>query len=139
MVKKKILIVDDEEGITRMIKLALEQTGHYEVTEVNKPLRALMIAWECLPDLIILDVMMPEINGGELAKLMKADRRLKETPIIFLTATLTREETEEAWLENVIYIRKPATLPELINGIEQSIDAAKLKKQASGEWVAGSQ
>ncbi len=139
MVKKKILIVDDEEGITRMIKLALEQTGHYEVTEVNKPMRALMTAWDCHPDLIILDVMMPDIEGRELAKLIKADRRLRDTPIIYLTATITREETEEQWLSNEIYIRKPATLPELINSIEQSIETAKMLKHSSGEWVAGSE
>ena len=139
MNKKKILIVDDEEGITRMIKLALEQTGHYEVCEENKPMRALMTAWNFQPDLIILDVMMPGIEGGELAKLLKADRRIKDVPIIFLTATITRAETDESWQENVIYIRKPATLPELINGIEQSIDAAKIKVKSSGEWVAGSQ
>lgn len=139
MNKKKILIVDDEEGITRMIKLALEQTGHYEVCEENKPMRALMTAWSFQPDLIILDVMMPGVEGSELAKLLKADRRIRDIPIIFLTATITRAETDESWQENVIYIRKPATLPELINGIEQSIDAAKVKAKSSGEWVAGSQ
>ncbi len=139
MVKKKILIVDDEEGITRMIKLALEQTGHYEVCEENKPMRALTTAWNFEPDLIVLDVMMPGMEGSELARLMKADRRIKDVPIIFLTATVSRQETEEAWQENVIYIRKPATLPELINGIEQSIETAKVSKSGDQEWVAGSQ
>ena len=139
MVKKKILIVDDEEGITRMIKLALEQTGHYEVCEENKPMRALTTAWNFEPDLIVLDVMMPGIEGPELAKLLKADRRVKDVPIIFLTATVTREETAESWQENVIYIRKPATLPELINGIEQSIETAKISKPGGQQWVGGSQ
>ena len=136
MIKKQILIVDDEEGITRMIKLALEQTGHYEVCEENKPMRALMTAWSFQPELIILDVLMPGMGGNELAKLLKADRRIKNVPIIFLTATVTREETDEAWQQNVIYIRKPATLPELLNGIEQSIEAAKMN--GPHEWIAGS-
>ena len=139
MMKKKILIIDDEEGITRMVKLALEQTGHYDVREENKPMRALTSAWDYQPDLIILDVIMPGMDGGEVAKLVKADRRLKDVPIVFLTATVTRDEAAEGWQQNVIYIRKPATLPELINGIEQSIEAAKLTKSDSGEWVGGSE
>jgi CheY-like chemotaxis protein len=138
MTKKKILLVDDEPGLTRMIKLTLEQTGHYEVLEENKPMRAMTTAWEFEPDLIVLDIIMPIMQGNELAKLIKTDRRLKEVPIIFLTATITPEEASEAWQENVIYIRKPATLPELINGIEQSIETAKMSK-ADKQWVAGSQ
>ncbi len=137
--KKKILIVDDEEGITRMIKLALEQTGHYEVYEENKPMRALTTAWSFQPDLIILDVMMPGMDGTEVAKLLKGDRRAKDVPIIFLTATVTRGETDDKWAENVIYIRKPATLPELINGIEQSIEAANASNGSGSQWIAGSQ
>ena len=139
MTKKKSLIVDDEEGITRMIKLALEQTGHYEVCEENKPMRALITAWTFQPDLIVLDVMMPGMEGTELAKLLKADRRIKNVPIIFLTATVTRGETDEEWAQDVIYIRKPATLPELINGIEQSIETAKLTNSSGSQWIAGSQ
>ncbi|HLX61770.1 MAG TPA: response regulator [Planctomycetota bacterium] len=139
MVKKKILIIDDEEGITRMVKLALEQTGHYDVREENKPMRALTSAWDYQPDLIILDVIMPGMNGDEVAKLLKADRRAKNVPIVFLTATVTRDEAAEGWQQNVIYIRKPATLPELINGIEQSIEAAQHSKSDSGEWVGGSE
>ena len=78
-------------------------------------------------------------SSAALAKLMKGDRRMKDVPIIFLTATVTRQEVEEPWQQNVIYIRKPATLAELINGIEQSIEAAKAAKTTAPEWVAGSQ
>ena len=140
MKKRKIMIVDDEAGITRMVKLALEQTGHYEVFEENKSTRGVESARIYAPDLIILDVTMPDIDGTQLANMLKADAQLKDLPIIFLTATVTREESRgEGWRENVIYIRKPATLPELINGIEQSIEAAQIERTGSGEWVAGSQ
>ena len=140
MDRKKILVIDDEEGITRMVKLALEQTGHYEVHEENKPMRALTTAWEYQPDLVILDVIMPGMEGHELAKLMKNDRRLREVPILFLTATTSRgDAAAEEEEQSTIYIRKPATLPELINGIEQSIEAAQHTQNMGGEWVSESQ
>ena len=140
MVKKKILIVDDEPGITHMVKLALEQTGHYEVFEENKATRGVESARIYSPDLVILDVTMPDVSGLQVANMMKADTLLKNLPIIFLTAIVTREESHgEGWRENVIYIRKPATLPELINGIEQSIEAAQFEQNKETGWVAGSQ
>ena len=140
MQKRKILIVDDEAGITRMVKLALEQTGHYEVFEENKSPRALDAAKIYSPDLVILDVTMPDMDGTEVAKAIRADEKTKDLPIIFLTATVTREESHgDGWRENVIYIRKPATLPELLNGIEQSIEAAEFEKKNTQGWVAGSQ
>ena len=139
MNKKKILIVDDEEGITRMVKLALEQTGHYDVREENKPMRALTTAWDYQPDLVILDVIMPGMEGSDVAKLMRTDRRLKDVPILFLTATVTRDGVTEGEPQNVIYIRKPATLAELINGIEQSIETALQTRRDRGKWVAGSE
>src|SRR5580765_5747618 len=125
MDRKRILVIDDEEGITRMVKLALEQTGHYDVREENKPMRALTSAWEYQPDLMILDVVMPGMEGHELAKIMKNDRRLRDVPILFLTATVSRGDASGSDEQSTIYIRKPATLPELINGIEQSIEAAQ--------------
>lgn len=140
MLKRKILIVDDEAGITRMVKLALEQTGHYEVLEENLSTRAVESAQSYNPDLVIMDVTMPDLDGTQVANLMKADSQLKDLPIIFLTATVTRDESNgDGWRENVIYIRKPATLPELLNSIEQSIEAAQSNKTMSQRWIAGSQ
>ena len=83
---------------------------------------------------------MPDLDGIQVANLIKADDQLKDIPIIFLTATVTREESRGDGLrENVIYIRKPATLPELLNGIEQSIEVAEFEKSQKDGWVAGSQ
>jgi CheY-like chemotaxis protein len=139
MQRKKVMIVDDEESLTRMLKLALEQTGHYDVCAENKPLRALATAWEFAPDVVILDVLMPGMEGPEVAKLFKTDRRLKHIPLLYLTATITRDEVSEAWQENIIYLRKPTALPELINGIEQALELAKMQQAERGDWVAGSE
>ena len=65
--KKRILIVDDEGSITRLLKLNLEQTGDYEVATENVSKAALAAAEAFRPDLMLLDVMMPGLDGGALA------------------------------------------------------------------------
>src|SRR5512137_1398985 len=90
--KKRILVVDDETSITRLLKLNLEQTGDYLVRTENSSKAALHTAEEFGPDLIFLDVMMPDVDGGDLASRFQADPRFKAVPIVFLTATVTREE-----------------------------------------------
>lgn len=90
--KIRILVVDDEAGFTNLLKLNLEQTGAYEVREEHRAVRALAAARAFKPDLILLDVVMPEMDGGELAARLTADADLKDTPIVFLTATVSQEE-----------------------------------------------
>lgn len=89
MKKKKILVIDDEAGFTRLLKFVLK---HYEIREENDPLKALETAQEFKPDLILLDVIMPGLDGGELAAKIKGDASLQRTPIIFLTAVVSPRE-----------------------------------------------
>jgi len=91
--KKKILIVDDEAAFTRMMKLILEKTGHYEVFYENNASRAVSTARDCQPDLILLDVVMPEMDGGDVAGMLQADPLLSDVPIIFLTALVGEQES----------------------------------------------
>src|SRR5919109_851520 len=65
--KPRILIVDDEPAFTRLVKLALEQDGYYEVQEENHGRHALAAALEFRPDLVLLDVIMPDMGGAEVA------------------------------------------------------------------------
>ena len=65
--KKKILLVDDEAPITRMIRRNLEATGRFDVLDINDPTIALAQARKFKPDLVFLDVMMPDKDGGQLA------------------------------------------------------------------------
>ena len=83
--KKRILIVDDEEIIVRMLKLRLESSG-YEVIVACDGQDGLKKAKEFLPDLIILDVMMPKMEGTKVCGLLKSDARYKNIPIIMFTA-----------------------------------------------------
>src|SRR5262245_1875656 len=90
--KKKVLIVDDEAGLTALLKLNLELTGQYEVRTENAPADVAAAAEEFQPDLIFLDVMMPTMDGGQLAAMLQANPRLKSTRIVFLTAAATKAE-----------------------------------------------
>ena len=89
---KRILIIDDEASFTRMVRINLEKCGEYEVKEENRAGYALATAREFKPDLILLDVIMPAMDGGDVAALIKKDRQLQHVPIIFLTATVSPGE-----------------------------------------------
>ncbi len=90
--KKKILVVDDEASLTRMIRRGLEAKGSYLVMEENMGRRALESARSFKPDLILLDVMMPDVDGGSLAGYFAEADDLKHIPIVFLTAIVTKGE-----------------------------------------------
>ncbi len=91
MSKKKILLVDDESGFTRLLRLTLPA---YEIREENNPLKAVQTAKEFKPDMIFLDVIMPEADGGTIAAQMREDPELKSVPIVFLTAIVSPDEAK---------------------------------------------
>lgn len=121
--KKKILIVDDEENFTKLVKLNLEKTGRYEVKTENKGSLGLTTAKEFKPDLILLDILMLDMEGSEVASQLKDNENTKNIPIVFLTAVVTKGQVEEA--SGIIgghpFIAKPATAEELIDCIEKNI------------------
>ncbi|MGH7969471.1 MAG: response regulator, partial [Limisphaerales bacterium] len=80
--KKRILVVDDEPSITRLLKLNLEATDQYVVRTENVAQTALASAEEFQPHLILLDVLMPEIDGGQLASQLQASPKLAGVPIV---------------------------------------------------------
>src|SRR5437868_12453484 len=81
--KTRILIIDDNCDFTYSAKCALERTGRYSVWEENDPARAHQTAQRVRPDLILLDVAMPETDGGEVAARIESDPTLHRTPIFF--------------------------------------------------------
>jgi len=119
--KPKILVVDNEESITRMIKLNLERTGRYDVATQNKGLLAVETAREYMPDLIFLDVMMPDMGGDEIATLIQEDDELKHINIVFLTAIVTRDETANGQNEigGFLFLAKPVSTEDLVHTIEE--------------------
>ncbi|HEY0455837.1 MAG TPA: response regulator [Verrucomicrobiae bacterium] len=123
MEKKRILIVDDEASFTRMVKLNLEKTGQYEVREEHRAPAALATAREFKPHLILLDVIMPSMDGGDVANQIKNDRMLKGTPIVFLTATVSQREAGSGGLNSggSLFLAKPVTLENLIACINENL------------------
>ncbi len=85
LMKKKILVVDDEKDIVDILKYNLERENEFEVITASNGKEALDAA-QSLPDLILLDIMMPELNGFEVCKRLKNDKLTSGIPVIFLTA-----------------------------------------------------
>ncbi len=119
--KIRVLVVDDEPGITRMIKLNLEKTGDYEVWAENEGSRAIEAAREFRPDIIFLDVMMPDIQGNVIAEQLKEDTELKDIKRVFLTAIVTRDETADGGNEigGNHFLAKPVKTKDIIRMIEK--------------------
>ncbi len=123
MSKKRILLVDDEVGFTRLLKLNLEQTDQYEVQVENTAMGALNHAVDFQPHLILLDVIMPAMDGGELATRLSTKAKLKGVPIVFLTAAVKKEEVSSHGGEigGYPFIAKPVDLPQVIACIESHL------------------
>ena len=137
MKKTRILLIDDEEGFTRLLKLTLEQFGPYEVRVENWPDRALGVAREFRPDVILMDVIMPQVPGVELASLMRADSQLGRTPIVFLTATASRTDRPGKTQRPLKpCIAKPASIDEVIQEIEGSLAGATSNSKVTQEEFA---
>lgn len=123
MDKIRVLLIDDEPSFTRMLKMSLERRGRFEVRVENNGAYGLKAAQDFLPDIILLDVIMPDIDGGEIASTIRADRNLKDTPIVFLTAGVSKETTRAKG--NVIggqkYLAKPVTVDEIVRCIETQL------------------
>ncbi|MBI4342020.1 MAG: response regulator [Candidatus Omnitrophica bacterium] len=92
MAKKRILIIDDSDDITTPLKLYLEKTGAYEVCVENAGSHGLGTAKAFKPDLILLDVMMPDMDGGDVATQLEEEPSTSKIPVVFLTAAVTKEE-----------------------------------------------
>jgi len=122
--KKRILVVDDEAPITRLIRLNLEQTGEFEVREENHATHALEAALKFLPDLILLDVLMPGVDGGQLASQLQQSPRFRGVPIIFLTAAVTREEvnSHDGYIGGMPFLAKPVDIPELVSCLRHHLE-----------------
>jgi CheY-like chemotaxis protein len=120
--RRRILIVDNDPNTTHLVKVLLERTGRYLVLEENDAAKAHQSARNFRPDLILLDVVMPETDGGEVAARVEADPELHNTPIVFLTALVTRAEARSGLnIQGHPFLAKPVSIPELINAIEKQL------------------
>ena len=123
--QKKILVVDDEAAMTRMIQRALERTGQFQVRTETHPTRVIDVAREFRPDLVLLDVMMPDMLGDEVADAIDTDPELAGTPYVFLTAIVTREETAitDGEIGGRLFLAKPLKIRDLLDMIERVLES----------------
>lgn len=120
---KKILIVDDEQDIVESLKFVLESADYICYCAYNGE-DGLKLAKEIMPDLIILDVMMPKINGYKISRLLKYDNKYKNIPIFMITARSQEGDKligEETGADE--YITKPFDLSEVVEKVKQYLEA----------------
>lgn len=123
MNKAKILIVDDEVNLTKMLKLNLDETGKYEIKTLNDAKSAINTIKEFMPDLVLLDVMMPDIQGNEIAEKITEDNDIKHVKVIFLTALVKKSEIpdEDKTIGGRKFIAKPVKIDELIAILDEEL------------------
>lgn len=121
--KKKILIVDDEIDIVETLKFILEDAG-YQCYCAFDGEEGLNLAREIMPDLMILDVMMPKINGYKISRLLKYDNKYKNIPIMMVTARSQDEDKligEETGVNE--YITKPFEIDYVVEKVNEYLKA----------------
>ena len=119
---KKILIVDDEQDIVESLKFVLESYDYTCYCAYNGE-DGLKLARDIIPDLIILDVMMPRINGYKISRLLKFDKKYKDIPILMVTARAQEEDKligEETGADE--YITKPFDLDEVVKIVKKYLE-----------------
>ncbi|MBT8035996.1 MAG: response regulator [Verrucomicrobiae bacterium] len=119
--KTKILVVDDETAITQMLDLNLSATGNYEVLTTNESLKAKALAAEFLPDILLLDVVMPGLDGGDVLREIRSIPELSQVPAVMVTALVSNKEISHDGVVTTgdcVMLPKPVRLARLINTIE---------------------
>ncbi len=116
---KKIMAVDDERHIVRLIQVNLERSGYQVVTAFDGP-EALKKVESDKPDLIVLDVMMPKMDGFEVLKRLQASPETREIPVIMLTAKAQDADVFRGWASGVsAYLTKPFNPLELLTFVKR--------------------
>tara|TARA_B110001469_G_C9636549_1_gene319238 strand:+ start:59 stop:472 length:414 start_codon:yes stop_codon:yes gene_type:complete len=116
----RVLLIDDEASFTRMVKLNLEASGKYAVRVVNESLMAQQVANEFKPEIILLDVVMPEADGGDVAVQLRQHPITQDTPIIFVSAMVSRKESGSGFYESggEHFLAKPVSTELLSSSID---------------------
>jgi CheY-like chemotaxis protein len=131
----KVLLVDDEPALSRIVKLSLEKLGGFEVTLIIDPLIAVQTAVACQPDIALLDVMMPHKNGMQVARSLRQTPGFEQLPMVFLSASVMRrggnywlntdegmyKRVEDDILRSCTLLEKPVMLKQLIAALDAAL------------------
>jgi CheY-like chemotaxis protein len=123
--KKRVLIVDDDGNFARMLGLTLRQLAGYDTRAEDQAPRALASARQFRPDVILLDVCMPGMDGGEVASRLAGDEATRRIPVLFLTSLVDGEEAPFGGLSSGgrRFLPKPGSVVEITHCIEDACSA----------------
>jgi CheY-like chemotaxis protein len=121
--KSRVLVVDDEKTLTAWVAMLLEQNDAYIVRVENSAANVVAAAKEFHPDLILMDIAMPDLDGGEVAGRIRANPELNSIPIVFLTGTVTHMEVEHnaGYIGGMRFLAKPVRARELFHCVAQQL------------------
>ncbi len=116
-------MVDDETDYTSITKIYVEDAGDYEVTVVNRGTRGYEVAKQTRPDIILMDISMPDMSGYDVARQIIADEELRNIPIVFFTGVYLDPNDRLAEFKDSPYLTKPTSGENLIQFIEKHLIA----------------
>jgi len=125
--KTKILLVDDEDDFCFFVKLNLEKSGTFEVRTATSGPEGILLALKERPDLILLDIIMPELSGDQVAEQLMENPETRDIPLLFITAIASRRQvqSQEGIIGGRQFIAKPVTPEELIAKINAVLESRK--------------
>lgn len=121
---KKVLIIDDEEDFCFFVRENLMNTGMFDVLVATNGRYGIQLARQNQPDIILLDLMMPDLTGEEVACELRDDAATAQIPVIFVTALATQDDTGEGGLKktgSAYFISKPVRTRQLVNAINEIV------------------
>lgn len=121
--KRKILVVDDDQELVELITDVIERDGRFEVKSVNNGFDAGMMVKDYQPDLIVLDVMLPDINGKEVCQRVRSDSAMDTVKIICISGMVEEDKVHELKAAGANdFMRKPFEVDRLVDRICQLLD-----------------
>ncbi len=119
-VKQRVLLIDDEEDFCFFVQKNLERTGAFEVWTATDAETGILLAQERLPDVILLDIVMPKLLGSRVAEILSNEPRTRHIPLMFVTAMVTEKEMGLGPMKEIgghSFVAKPVSCESLINAI----------------------
>ncbi|MDD5730862.1 MAG: response regulator [Candidatus Omnitrophica bacterium] len=123
MDKKRVMIIDDEEGFALMLRVRLERVGNYEVMILTDAKDAIKHVHDFQPDVILLDLIMPKVNGLEARDILGSDPVAKDVPVIIVSGIDQSMDKSQAYKFGAVdYIVKPVDDARLLDAVEKAIN-----------------
>lgn len=132
MSRPRVLVVDDEEDVINVLRLVLSKSG-YDVLTAPSGMEGLMLAQSERPDAILLDIMMKEMDGWEVLKLLKLDDATRQMPVIILSARVEPKDKIRGLQEGAVdYVTKPFAIREILEKVAAILPAGEAPVPEAG-------